>query len=551
MAMDEEAAAGAIGWIGSDTMERTVGGKREGFQLVVKADGNYITVYPEGEGAAVVDLATLRKNLEDEGITDYDVLQLARIVRAADGVETRLEPETEDTSENVVIPFTIEVAPDAMTAAVRFDDKKGNLPPSVSDILDGLAAKKVVYGIDRDAIRRGVARMTPFMAARGTAPIAGTDARIEKKFDMGEKGRPALRAFDRVDYKDMNIFIRAQIGDVVAVHIPETAGTPGTNVFGEEVPSKPGKTVSLPQGKNTKIVNTHELVAVIDGQIVDDGKKISIDPHLVIDTGVDVGTGNIDFAGSIEINGDVESGFSVRATGDIEIKDVVGGADVEGRNVIVHGGIRGMNIGRIRALEDVSISFVENANISAGRDILVNDVVLHSEMRAGHHVRVEGRRGVITGGKVSAGESIRAKMLGNQFYVQTNLNVGVDPHLKQRYDALSKDCQAAIKRLTEIRLSLATLKQQPLMSLSERRREQLVEMTHAQFPLATNIKEMKEELERMQQELEEMKNGSIAAADTIFPGVNATINGVKKTIEEELRNARLQMLNGEIAVGIF
>ena len=85
MAMDEEAAAGAIGWIGSGTMERTVGGKRDGFQLVVKADGNYITVYPEGEGAAVVDLATLRKNLEDEGITDYDVLQLARIVRSADG----------------------------------------------------------------------------------------------------------------------------------------------------------------------------------------------------------------------------------------------------------------------------------------------------------------------------------------------------------------------------------------------------------------------------------------------------------------------------------
>ena len=56
-------------------MERTVGGKQDGFQLVVKADGNYITVYPEGEGVAVVDLATLRKHLEDEGITDYDVLQ--------------------------------------------------------------------------------------------------------------------------------------------------------------------------------------------------------------------------------------------------------------------------------------------------------------------------------------------------------------------------------------------------------------------------------------------------------------------------------------------
>ena len=166
---------------------------------------------------------------------------------------------------------------------------------------------------------------------------------------MGEKGRPAARAYDRVDYKDMNIFIRAQIGDVLAVRIPETAGVPGKNVFGEDIAPKPGKAIALPQGKNTKIVNNHELVALIDGQIVDDGKKISVDPHLVIDSSVDVGTGNVDFAGSIEIKGDVESGFIVQATGDIEIKGMVGGAEVKGRSVIVHGGIRGMNIGKIHA----------------------------------------------------------------------------------------------------------------------------------------------------------------------------------------------------------
>ena len=533
-------------------MDKTVGSKREGFLLALKADGNYLTVYPEGEDSAIIELADIRQHLDSAGITDYDVLQLARLVRAADGTETKLDPapEEEEGEENKIIPFTIEIARDAMSAAVRFDDKQGNIPPSTADILEALAEKKIVYGIDREAISRGVSRMTPFMAARGTAPEAGTDARIEKKFDMGEKGRPAARAYDRVDYKDMNIFIRAQIGDVVAVRIPETPGIPGKNVFGEDIAPKPGKPAQLPQGKNTKIVNDHELVAMIDGQIVDDG-KISIDPHLVIDSSVDVGTGNIDFAGSVEIRGDVESGFVVKAAGDIEIKGMVGGAEVTGRNVIVHGGIRGMNIGKIHAVEDVSISFVENANISAGRDIFVNDVVLHSEMRAGHHVTVEGKRGIITGGSVGAGESVHASVFGNNFYVQTNLNVGVDPNLKHRYDTLSKECETAVKRLTELRLSLATLKKQPLMSLSPRRREQLAEMTHEQFPLAGKIKKMQEELEQMQEELEQMKNGSIAASDTIYPGVNATINGVKKTIEEELRNARLQMLNGEIAVGIF
>ncbi|MBF1683870.1 MAG: DUF342 domain-containing protein, partial [Selenomonas sp.] len=269
-------------------MERIVGGRKEGLQLALREDGAYLTVYPEEPDADVVDLSALREKIEAAGVTDYDVLQLAYLVRSAEGIEEKLNAAAEDGEDNLTIPFTIEIPNDAMSAAVRFDDKKGNLPPSVADVLDALREKKVVYGIDREAIGRGVARLTPFMAARGTAPVAGEDARIEKKFDMGVKGRPAERAFDRVDYKDMNIFLRAAIGDVLVVRTPETQGTPGKNVFGEEVASRPGKPINLPQGKNTKVVNNDELVAVIDGQIVDDGKKVSVDPHLVIDSSVDV-----------------------------------------------------------------------------------------------------------------------------------------------------------------------------------------------------------------------------------------------------------------------
>ena len=172
-------------------------------------------------------------------------------------------------------------------------------------------------------------------------------------------------------------------------------------------------------------------------------------------------------------------------------------------------------------------------------------------MRAGHHVTVEGQRGFITGGSVGAGESIRAKILGNNFYVQTNINVGIDPNLKHKYDNLLKEYQAADKQLIQVRLALETLKKQPLMSLSERRREQLAELTHVQFPLATKIKRMKDELEEMREELEQMKNGSVEALDTIFPGVNIIISGVKKTVDSELRRAKLQVLEGEVVTGIL
>ena len=105
--------------------------------------------------------------------------------------------------------------------------------------------------------------------------------------------------------------------------------------------------------------------------------------------------------------------------------------------------------------------------------------------------------------------------------------------------------------MTQVRLALETLKKQPLMSLSERRREQLAELTHVQFPLATKIKRMKDELEEMSEELEQMKNGSVEASDTIFPGVIIIISGVKKTVDSELRRAKLQVLEGEVVTGIL
>ena len=48
-----------------------------------------------------------------------------------------------------------------------------------------------------------------------------------------------------------------------------------------------------------------------------------------------------------------------------------------------------------------------------------------------------------------------------------------------------------------------------------------------------------------------MKNGSVEASDTIFPGVIIIISGVKKTVDSELRRAKLQVLEGEVVTGIL
>ena len=76
-----------------------------------------------------------------------------------------------------------------------------------------------------------------------------------------------------------------------------------------------------------------------------------------------------------------------------------------------------MNRGTITAEEDVRANFAENATIEAGNAIFIDDVALHSKLRAGRLLAVEGKRGLIAGGYVAAGKEIRAKTIGNQAYI--------------------------------------------------------------------------------------------------------------------------------------
>ena len=88
-------------------MERIVGGRKEGFQLALREDGAYLTVYPEEPDADVVDLSALREKIEAAGVTDYDVLQLAHLVRAAEGVEEKLNAAAENGEDNLTIPHPL------------------------------------------------------------------------------------------------------------------------------------------------------------------------------------------------------------------------------------------------------------------------------------------------------------------------------------------------------------------------------------------------------------------------------------------------------------
>lgn len=547
-----------------------LGGPASGYKYEFKPDGVYLTVYPNVDGERLFELSDMRQILRDCKVLDYDVGILSRTMREANGRPQRIaEPVqitedvlraavgdekifTGDEEEEPYARLIVEMPRDKMKATIKYDTRDGARLPTKEMVMAALSDAGVVYGINEDAIDIGITSLTPFVAAEGLLPIPGENAYIDRKFDLGIQGKPVVDEYDKVDYKDLNLFVLAKENQTLAIRIPQTKGTPGKNILGEPVPAQNGRPCPMPEGKNTKVVGEHRLIATVNGQIVDKGSRISVDPRLEIKGGVGVQTGDIEFDGTVQIKGDVEQGFKVKATGDIEIKGSVNGAEVTGRNVYISGGITGADRAKVYAEHDVRTAFAENALIEAGNDIFIADIALHSQIRAGKRLIMEDKHGQITGGHAVAGEVVSVKVIGNSSFVVTKVSVGVDPNLQKEYQALRRAYKESKKRLTHIMQTLNTLSKIDINKLPPSRVESINALTRSQFPLAGQIKRDEKRILEIEEQLVNMKNGKIRVSGTIYPGTRLSVNNILKSIQSEYKHCSIALNDeGDVEVGTY
>ena len=543
----------------------TVGGIESGYKFEFKEDGVYLTVYPAE--SLMFELSDMRQILRDCGVIDYDLVLLSKIIREATGRSQRIAEPVEMTNEMLqkvadgesleenqdesYVTVIVDISRDKMKATIKYDTRSGTKLPTFEMVMEELGNKGVKFGIDEDEIKHGIESLAPFVAANGQPPIAGENAYIDKKFDLSAKGRPVVDEYDKVDYKNMNLFVLVEANQTLAIRVPQTKGKPGKNVFGEVVPAQNGRPIPMPTGKNTRVLGENQLIATINGQIVTDGNRISVDPRLEIKGSVGVATGDIDFDGSVFVQGDVKQGFKVVATGDIEIKGNVSGGEVTGRSIIISGGITGANRGKVQAENDVRAAFAENAVIEAGRDIYIADVCLHSTLRAGKKINVEGKGGKIIGGLTVSGEEVNAREIGNDAFVITRVSVGVDPNLQKEYHEVCKSYKEGKKKLLHITQTLNTLAKIDMSKLPQERLDQINAITRSQFPIAGQLKRDEQKILELEEKLAEMKNGKIRVDDIIYPGSRLSVNSVVKNVNEEYRHCTMYLNEGEIALGTY
>ena len=517
--------------------------------LEARDDSIFISL-PEGEECPSLPL--LIQFLGSKGILKFDNKLVENFVRSKNKNPSKIANRDFESEKDAII--SVSISKDYMEASVNISPPFFIKPwPTFEKIKSALAEKNVFYGVDDKAISDMVNNQVcnqSVVIAKGLAPVAGKDGRVEIKVDLSSK-MDKSEDKDRIDHRERGLVINVAKGTVLAERFPPTEGTDGVNVTNVPIKAKPGKEIPFPSGAGT--ITSEDgltLLAEIDGCLKKTDGKLTVSPELIVSGDVDFHIGNIDFIGIVKIKGAVKDGFQVIAAGDIEIDEVVEGAYVESKgDVLIKGGVRGINKAKITATGKIEIGFVDQAEITAGGDVIVHNAALHSGISAGGSVIVAGGgKSQIAGGKIQAAIEVSCSTLGSEMGTKTEVIVGVSPVYALRKKELAASLAAYYENMEKIEANLSFLKKlEAAQSIDDEKRALLISITKTKFQIQAQQKNVMKEIEEIDQMLELTKaQGIVRVKGVCYSGVSITIRGFTYLVRELFKFCSFVYEDGEV-----
>lgn len=462
------------------------------------------------------------------------------------------------TSIQINANLELTIADNKMHAYLNFYQYEDSFTCTLAELEALLAAHKVTYGLKKTVLADIAAQPHVYksgltLVAEGLAPQDGQDGsiRVLKNEDMDSQ-RPKEQHDGTVDLKETKILNNVVVGERIAELIPATKGIPGTNVLGQSVPGKDGKEARFKLGKNVVVDDSQRcMYAAIDGLIVKtDRDKYNVFPVYEVNGDVDYRTGNIDFVGTVVVRGNVLTGFKIKAAGDIRVYGGVEGAQLEASgSVEVVGGIIASNKGYVHAGQQVKCIFMQEANVTAGTDVIVSQSIMHSQVRAGQQVICNGTKGLIVGGVIQAGDLVQARTVGNSMSTVTSIEVGVLPELRNELNELRNQLRNSMANLEKTEKALRIL--DPLASAGQLAPDKMamrVKLNVTKKSLLqeqTDIRERTFEIEKM---LEESGVAKIEVYQHIYGGTKIVIGRSVRFVKDVCKRVCFRMIDGEVGM---
>jgi hypothetical protein len=500
------------------------------------------------------------ERIRERGITNVSEEKIAPIVKDAAGKHVRIAPFTHNPGQDALM--AVDITDQEMKAWLYVTPPGPNgADLSVDVIVAFLKNNRVLAGIDETRIQDFVDRPVykqNYLVAEGIKPQDGADAHILYNFET-DRSKIRLRetASGNVDFKELNLVQNVVEGQPLAQKVLAERGKAGKTVTGKYLEAKNGKDIPLPVGKNTRVAEDGlTIVAETNGQVIMLNNKINVEPILTIEGDVSLKTGNIMFLGTVYISGNVEDGFSVKASGNIEVKGTVGKSELDAEgDIVVSQGVAGKGEGYIRSGKSIWAKFIENTRVEAGEFVIVSDGIINSQVSANRKILCQGKRAAIIGGNLSAAEEIHAKTLGSYGGAsETVLSVGFDPRSKERLDILLSNKQTAERELEDVQLNFNTLMNQKKQKkdLPEDKEIALKKLGERQYILQTELEEIDGEIKQIQTYLNTLKTkGKVSASVKVFAGVKIVIRDVTEEIRTDCKATTFYLENGLIRYGKY
>lgn len=518
------------------------------FKLVNDGSGYGIKIFAPIDGGENVNIGELTNYLSKSNM-NFDLYALKKVIDQGEDAVIHLG---DGVCPQINTTYNLSIEEDWMKAVARFyPHSETGVRLTVQEFLSELGNRQIQFGICESQISEAFEKemyCTDIIVAKGSLPRQGTDAVIEYYFSTDLKAKPTEKEDGSVDFYQLNSINHCQAGDVLAKLIPADPGDYGTSIHGLRIKPRDVKKAMLRYGNNIDISEDKlVLTSKVDGHVTLVDERVFVSNHLELQN-VDISTGNIEFDGNVTVNGNVQSNFCVKAKGNIVVNGLVEAAYLEaGGDIIIARGMAGMSKGELKAGGNIVAKYLENTNATAA-GYINTEAILHSTVMAGLDVKVSGKRGYITGGRVCATNQIEAKTLGSYMGTSTILEVGADPVIKVKYQKAQKDVaelNKVVKGLDPIIASYLVKRKQGI-SMSQ---EQLVYLSNIIKLREQKVPELKHatsELEALQQVIEQQSYAQIVVTGEVFPGVKIVIGDVSMAIQDNMKYCKFIKLHGEV-----
>ena len=522
------------------------------FEISFNEDGVYLAVYPPIERGKAVTPKDIFDRLSRKQVKNFSKEIIETAVQKANKIPVKIaEPQPEvkvNATANVII------TPDKMKAFISFNPPENGRMMTIEEIMDVLHKSGVIFGINRtelETIAKYPVYNEMLCAAEGIASVNGQNGRVDFFFDVKRDGKPTIMEDGRVDFRELNLIENISQGQKLCTLIPPIPGITGKTVCGTDIYPVEGKPAALPRGRNISLTEDGmSLVSNLNGQVrIIDG-RINIFSTYEVPADVDNSTGNISFIGNVSVRGNVLSGFSIEAGGNVEVWGVVEGAHIKaGGDIILRRGMQGMNKGTLVSNGDIIARYIEHSNIEAKNNIS-SEAIMHSNVKCGNKLELAGRKGLLVGGSCKVGKEIIAKVIGSHMATVTDIEVGVEPSLREHYKALKDEQNTIETDLKKAEQAITILKKLEIAgALTHDKQEIMAKSVRTKVFFNSRLAEIKEEMATIEGKLQQEAYGKIRCYNYIYPGTKVAIGSCMMYVRENLQYCTLYRDGADVRVG--